>query len=187
MKRPGGGGRVREIVTLVVEVCFAAVFGQALGAYLRRRDDLQRDVMWVFTAMAVVFGLDLWRRFAGPPPLWVQAASSVLLLAQPYLTLRLVARLRLVPRWLLGGTLGGFLLPAGPFVLGAQTPPVMVLAAVAVFVAAEAVASGFLYVEGRRRSGSPRVRLFAAAGGTAAFAVAILAAGAGAASGTRAG
>src|SRR5689334_23298501 len=134
---PRGGGWVREIVTLLVEVCFAAVFGHALGAYLRRRDRLQRDVMWVFTAMAVIFVLDLWRRLAGPPPSWVGAASSGLLLAQPYLTLRMVARLRHVPGWLRGAALVGFVSTAAPVVLGRQLPPLMVLAAVAVFVAVE--------------------------------------------------
>jgi signal transduction histidine kinase/CheY-like chemotaxis protein len=177
---------VRDLVTLVVEVCFAVVFGQALAAYLRRRDALQRDVMWVFTAMAVIFVLDVWRRVAGPPPAWVGGASAVLLLAQPYLTLRMVARLRPVPVWLRRGALGGYVITAGPFVTGATLPAPLVLSAVAVFVAVQAGAAGFLYTEARRRSGSPRVRLFAAAAGTATFALAILAAGAGAAGGTQA-
>src|SRR5690349_20982115 len=106
---------MRELVTLAIEVCFAVVFGRALTAYLRRRDGLQRDVMSVFTAMAVVFALDVWRRVAGPPPWWVAGLSSVLLLAQPYLTLRLVARLRRVPGWLRRAALAGFVVTAAPF------------------------------------------------------------------------
>ncbi len=181
-----GRAAVRDVVTLVVEVCFAVVFGQALAAYLRRRDALQRDVMWVFTAMAVIFALDVWRRVAGPPPTWVSGASAVLLLAQPFLTLRMVARLRPVPVWLRRGALGGYVITAGPFITGATMPAPLVLAAVAVFVTVETAAAGFLYTEARRRSGSPRVRLRAAAAGTATFALAILASGAGAAGGRHA-
>jgi signal transduction histidine kinase/DNA-binding response OmpR family regulator len=175
------GVQVRDVVTLVVEVAFALVFCHALVAYVRGRDPLQRDVMLVFTAMATIFGLEVWRRVLGPPPAWLGGISSVLLLAQPYLTLRLVAQLRSVARPLRLAALIGFGVTGLPFALGRPMPPVVVLAAVAVFVAVETVAAGFLYREARRRSGSPRIRLMAAAAGTAAFAVAILAAGAGAA------
>ena len=169
------------MATLVVEVAFALVFCQALVAYARGRDPLQRDVMLVFTAMATIFGLEVWRRALGPPPAWVGGISSVLLLAQPYLTLRLVAALRRVARPLRVAALAGFAVTALPFALGRPMPALVVLAAVAVFVAVETIAAVFLYREARRRSGSPRIRLMAAAAGTAAFAVAILAAGAGAA------
>jgi signal transduction histidine kinase/CheY-like chemotaxis protein len=169
------------MATLVVEVAFALVFCQALVAYLRGRDPLQRDVMLVFTAMATIFGLEVWRRVLGPPPAWLGGISAVLLLAQPYLTLRLVAQLRPVARPLRVSALIGFAITGLPFALGRPMPAVVVLAAVTVFVAVETTAAGFLYREAQRRSGSPRIRLMAAAAGTAAFAVAILAAGAGAA------
>jgi signal transduction histidine kinase len=170
---------MRDVATLVVEVAFALLFIHALVTYLRHRDPLQRDVMLVFTAMAMIFGLEVWRRTLGPPPAGLAGVSTVLLLAQPYLTLRLAAQLRPVARLLRIAALAGFLLTALPFASGRVMPPALVLAAVAVFVVVELVAAGFLYREGRRRSGSPRIRLMAAAAGTAAFGVAILAAGAG--------
>jgi signal transduction histidine kinase len=172
---------MRDMATLVVEVAFALLFVHGLVTYLRRRDPLQRDVMFVFTAMAMVFGLEVWRRTLGPPPAWLAGVSTVLLLAQPYLTLRLTAQLRPVARPLRVAALAGFLVTALPFASGRVMPPALVLAAVAVFVVVELVAAVFLYREGRRRSGSPRVRLMAAAAGTAAFGMAILIAGAGAA------
>src|SRR5438552_17128016 len=172
---------MRDMATLLVEVAFALLFVHALVTYLRRRDPLQRDVIFVFTAMAMVFGLEVWRRTLGPPPAWLAGVSSVLLLAQPYLTLRLTARLRPVARPLRIAALAGFLVTALPFASGRVMPAAVVLAAVAVFGVVELVAAVFLYREGRHRSGSPRIRLMAAAAGTAAFGVAILAAGAGAA------
>ena len=102
------GVQVRDVVTLVVEVAFALVFCHALVAYVRGRDPLQRDVMLVFTAMATIFGLEVWRRVLGPPPAWLGGISSVLLLAQPYLTLRLVAQVRSVARPLRLAALIGF-------------------------------------------------------------------------------
>jgi signal transduction histidine kinase/CheY-like chemotaxis protein len=171
------------VITLIIELCFVAVFVEALVAYFRRRDGLQRDVVLVFVAMAVVFVLDLWQKIAGQPPAVVRGLSAVLLLAQPYLTLRLVTRLRPVPRWLRWSALLGVAGTAAPFALGRPLPTPMVLAAVGVFVAVEAIAAGFLASEARQRSGSPRVRLALAAAATAAFAVAILAAGAGTAGG----
>jgi len=98
---------MREMATLVVEVAFALLFLHGLVTYLRRRDPLQRDVMFVFTAMAMVFGLEVWRRTLGPPPAWLAGVSTVLLLAQPYLTLRLTAQVRTVARPLRVAALAG--------------------------------------------------------------------------------
>jgi signal transduction histidine kinase/CheY-like chemotaxis protein len=172
---------MRDMATLAVEVAFALLFVHATVTYLRRRDPLQRDVMLVFTAMAMIFGLEVWRRTLGPPPARLTGMSTVLLLAQPYLTLRLAAQLRPVSRPLRAAALAGFVVTALPFASGQVMPTPVVLAAVVVFAVVETVAAGFLYREGRRRSGSPRIRLMAAAAGTAAFGAAILAAGAAAA------
>ncbi|TML32589.1 MAG: hybrid sensor histidine kinase/response regulator, partial [Actinobacteria bacterium] len=87
--------------TLFIEALFVLVFARALSGYVARRDPLQRDVTLVFSAMAVLTVLEVVRRFVPTPPPALSIGASVLLLAQPYLTLRLVAQLRRVPPWLL--------------------------------------------------------------------------------------
>src|SRR5439155_8562730 len=153
---------------------------RALLAYVRHRDPLQRDVTLVFTATAVLFVLEVWRHLVGPPPRPVLVAGTVLLLAQPYLTLRLVERVRPVPRWAMWGAFATFAATTVPLVARGQRAPVaLVLTALAAFIVVEAAAGVLLALEARRRAGSPRTRLILAAAGTGLFAAALLAAGAG--------
>ena len=41
----------------LIEALFVLVFIRALAAYATRRDPVQRDVMFVFSAMALLFGV----------------------------------------------------------------------------------------------------------------------------------
>jgi signal transduction histidine kinase/CheY-like chemotaxis protein len=162
----------------LIEALFVLVFIRTLVAYLARRDPLQRDVMLVFSAMAVLFVTALVRKFVPSAPVLFDTLASALLLAQPLLTLRLVGRLRRVLRWLLAGAFLGWAVSSGLLVpYGAKLPPPAVLGVVAVFVGTELVAAGYFLAEGARRSGAPRVRLYSAATGTTLFAVAIAVAG----------
>jgi len=162
----------------LIEALFMLVFIRALAAYLTRRDPLQRDVTLVFTAMAVLFVRALVRRFIPATPAIFDTLASAVLLAQPYLTLRLAARLRRVPPWLMALALAGWAASAALLVpFGARLPPWAVLAVVGAFVATELVASGYFLAEGARRAGAPRVRLVSAALATILFAVAVGVAG----------
>src|SRR5207253_2958934 len=106
--------------------------------------------------------------------------GTVLLLAQPYLTLRLVRKLRPVPAWAMWGALVAFVGTSAPLLaFGARARLPVVLAAVLGFVVVEAAAAVLLFQAARRRTGSPRTRLMLAALATASFAGALLAAGAG--------
>ena len=83
------------------------------------------------------------------------AVATTLLLAQPFLTLRLVSRLRSVPRWLQAAALTGWALSAVPVV--AWPPPLPQQAnwlAVITFLTVELVAAWLLGVEARRRGGT---------------------------------
>src|SRR5205823_4979777 len=169
---------VARVETLLIEALFVLVFIRALSAYVVRRDPLQRDVTLVFSAMAVLTVLEVVRHFVPKPPSPLAIGASVLLLAQPYLTLRLVAQLRRVPRWLLLAALVGWLGTGLPlFVIGPVAPPRMVLLIVAVFVAVEVVAAGYFVAEATRRAGAPRARFLCAALATILFAAAIGVAG----------
>src|SRR4051812_27204281 len=89
------------LVLLAAEFTFAVLFLRALVGYLRRRDPLQRDVTLVFLPCAALFCLDVAARALDRPlPVWVMWVIQALLLAQPYLTVRLAGRLRMVPAWL---------------------------------------------------------------------------------------
>jgi signal transduction histidine kinase/DNA-binding response OmpR family regulator len=170
------------MLSLLVQALFALVFGWTLISYLRRRDPLQRDVALMFGSVAAVLALDLARELIGDPPRWVAAVVTSFLLGQPFLTLRLVRRIRSVPGWIYGGALAGWVLSTAAFVTkGERLQVPTLLAIVAVFVLSEVAAAVLLGVETRRRAGAPRVRLGLASLATAMFAGAILVSGAAAA------
>jgi signal transduction histidine kinase/CheY-like chemotaxis protein len=173
------------MTALLVEALFAVVFARALVAYLRGRDPLQRDVTFVFGSVAALFALDVARRLGLEPSQLVSDMASALLLAQPALALRLVARVRSVPGWMRWAAAVGWLASAAVVIglHGAPLPVAGIVAIVVVFCAVEVTAAVFLIREATHRAGSSRVRLYYAAAGTALFAVAVLVAAAGPAAG----
>jgi PAS domain S-box-containing protein len=163
------------VVILVAGLLFAAVCGHALVGYLRRRDPLQRDVVVVFAAPAMLFALSMVQAVTAAPPRWMTAVALVLLFAQPYFTLRLVGQVGRVPRWLYPMVLGSWVVTAGPLaVLPRPLSRSVVWVAVTVFFAGQLIAAGYLAGEARRRAGAARVRLGLAAAATAAFGAVLL-------------
>jgi signal transduction histidine kinase/DNA-binding response OmpR family regulator len=162
-------------MAFVIESLFAVVFLQALAGYLRRRDNLQRAVMFMFGSMAALFAVDLVRRTIPHPPGLVLDISSTLIFAQPYLTLRVIARLRPLPRSLSWSALVAYVVTVLPLVaLPRPAPPGVRLIAVAVYILGGALASVLMIEEAVRRTGSPRVRLWLAGTGTGLMTVAFL-------------
>src|SRR4051812_49115854 len=100
------------MIRYLVEALFALVFGRALVAYVGKRDPVQRDVMAIFSAVSMLFVLDVWRHLFGTPPTVLRAFALILLFAQPYLTVRLVHRVRPVPHWLHLSAIVGVLVSA---------------------------------------------------------------------------
>ena len=174
------------LVLLAAEFTFAVLFLRALVGYLRRRDPLQRDVTLVFAPCTVLFCVDIVRRAdGGSLPVWVNALSLTALLAQPYLTVRLAARLRSVPVWLQRTVLIVLAAVAG-WLAFAPRPldPGQVVIGVTSFLVAELIAAALLYGKARTRTGANRARLMIAAGATAAFGVMIVLIGIGSVPGT---
>ena len=66
-------------------------------------------MMWIFVAMSVFFLRDLGRRTIGDLPELPNDIASTLQFAVGVLTLRLLSRLRAVPRWVSWGAVGTFL------------------------------------------------------------------------------
>ncbi|GAA3907551.1 response regulator [Actinoplanes auranticolor] len=165
-----------SLVLLAAEFTFAVLFLRALVGYLRRRDPLQRDVTLVFAPCTVLFCVDIARRINGDAlPMWVNAVSLTVLLAQPYLTVRLAARLRAVPAWLQRAILVT-LAAVAAWVAFAPRPlsPIQLFTAVTSFLIAELIAAALLFGKARTRTGANRARLMIAAGATAAFGLMIV-------------
>jgi hypothetical protein len=132
-----------SLLLLAAEFAFAVLFLRALFGYLRRRDPLQRDVTLVFLPCTVLFCVDVARRIQdGGIPAWVSAVTLTALMAQPYLTIRLAARLRSVPVWLQRTVLLMLAAVAG-WLAFAQRPlhPAQLLAVVTAFLLAELIPS----------------------------------------------
>jgi signal transduction histidine kinase/DNA-binding response OmpR family regulator len=159
------------LVLLAAELTFAILFVRALLVYLHGRDPLQRDVTLIFTPCMVLFCVDLTRRINnGSLPAWVSLVTLTLLLAQPYLTVRLARRLRAVPRWLEWGVLVTFVASAGPLLFAARPlQPVQWAVTVVVFLAGEMIGAGLLFGKARTRTGANRARLMVAAASSIAF------------------
>jgi signal transduction histidine kinase/CheY-like chemotaxis protein len=167
------------MVRLLVEALFALVFAQALAAYLRRRDPVQRDVMAVFAAAAMLFVLDLVRRFLGEPPQVLRTAALILLFAQPYLTLRLVHRVRPGSRVLQVLAFVGFVISVVPVLASRRLSLPELFGVLGIFVTVQTAAAVQLAREAGLRTGSPRARFGTAAVSTALFGLGILAASVG--------
>jgi signal transduction histidine kinase/CheY-like chemotaxis protein len=179
------GAEWSQLVLLAAEFTFAVLFLRALLWYLRRRDPLQRDITLVFTPCTVLFYVDVLRRLTGPLPDWVGAVTLTILLAQPYLTVRLAGRLRKVPRWLDSVVLIISLAAAVPLLFASRPlRPGHLLLGVAAFLIGEIVAAGLLWSKARTRTGANRARLYIAAGATLAFGGMIVLVGVGAMPGT---
>jgi signal transduction histidine kinase len=163
------------LVLLAAEFTFAVLFLRALGGYLRRRDSLQGNVTLVFLPCTVVFCVDIARRAGSDLPMWVNLVSTTILLAQPYLTIRLAARLRAVPRWLDRLVLCGYVALAVPIIREPRPLDYRALVALVVgFSLSEAIPAALLFGKARTRAGANRARLMIAAGATLAFSFMIL-------------
>ncbi|MFI5888761.1 sensor histidine kinase [Actinoplanes sp. NPDC051513] len=163
------------LVLLAAEFTFAVLFLRALGGYLRRRDTLQGTVTLVFLPCTVVFCADIARRVGGGLPMWVSLVSTTALLAQPYLTLRMAAQLRRVPRWLDRLVLCAYVALAVPIIREPRPLDTRALVAIVVgFSLSEAVPAALLYGKARTRAGANRARLMTAAAATLAFAIMIV-------------
>jgi signal transduction histidine kinase/DNA-binding response OmpR family regulator len=164
------------LVLLAAEFTFAVLFLRALLGYLRRRDPLQRDVTLVFAPCTILFGVDVVRLLnGGPAQAWVGPVTMTVLLAQPYVTVRLAGRLRRVPRWLDRSVLTVLLVLAVPVIFGPRPfPAPAMLAVVLTFLGCELVPAALLFGKARTRRGANRARLMIAAGATVAFGLMIV-------------
>jgi signal transduction histidine kinase len=173
-----------ELVRLVTNALFLVVFVGALRTALRERSRTSIDASILFGALALVIGQSQVATLLGtklPPALGV--VSALLLLALPYLQLRLVDDFAGVRPLLLRVCLGGFLAGAAAAVIGLlqlvvlpAALPVIVVAALIYFVGFCAYAGFVLIREARLAKGVARNRMVAAAAGAIALSLTLIAA-----------
>lgn len=161
-------------LTIIIELLFGILFVATLISYLRRRDPLKRDVMLIFAAMAGLFVVAGIAALGVTLPDPVTGAAFALLLAQPVLTLRLAHRLRpIAPAVRVAATLLWSATSLPMIVVPLRAAPLLILVAIAAFVLTNVVAAVYLGREARRRVGSARIRLAAAAAGSLLMALAL--------------
>jgi signal transduction histidine kinase/CheY-like chemotaxis protein len=165
---------------LISHVVFILIFALSLVDLARYRDRARLEVAALFGTLAIVMAVDAVGRVLGKPDPWIQFALAIILVAQPYLLLRLVHHFEHVPKYQHVAAMG--LLGASWLALAGGGNPLAGWASAVIVVA-------FLYVEGyaavvllraaTSSAGNARRRMIAAAVGSFCLAGAILAAGAG--------
>jgi signal transduction histidine kinase len=150
---------VEALITSILEGVFFVLFGVVVIRYLRRRTPLDRDVLAIFASVAGLFLLGIIGRFY-PDLAIIRSAAAVLLMAQPYLTVRLIRHFSPVPAWLHAAVLVAFIVASVWVVAGLNANERIGLQyVVGYFVVVNAIgALGFLRAA-RSRVGSARTRL----------------------------
>lgn len=175
--------RAEELFQRLAEVLYTVILLAVLVQAVRRPLRANFDVALFFGATGVIVALSaLLATLRIPTPAAAGTLEAVLLMALPYLLLRLVADFMDVPIALLRGAEVGLVLAIAVLVLvPSPLPLTLTLALVAYFVGVSLYASS-AFVRGARRSGGvTRRRLQAVALGSLFLALDILVAGVGAA------
>lgn len=166
---------------ILIQGAFFVLFGAAVSRYLRHRGSVELGVVAVFTTTAALFLLALLTSYAPGIATIARPITIAMLLAQPYLIVRLVDQIRPIPRWAHALALSGFVgVTAALLLLGTRNVGAILAVVVYFAVADTAAAVGFLRLAGRRR-GAHRVRLVLAGLATACFGLAIVLSGLGSA------
>jgi signal transduction histidine kinase/ActR/RegA family two-component response regulator len=173
-----------ELVRLVTNALFLIVFVGALRTALRERSRTSVDATILFGALAVVIAQSQIAALLGTQlPAAFGLISAVLLIALPYLQLRLVDDFAGVHPLLLRICLGGFFAAIAAAAIGllkiVQIPaavPIIVAIALLYFVGFCAYAGVVLIREARQARGVARNRMVAAAAGALALSLTLIAA-----------
>ena len=170
-----------DAINIALQLAFILIFVIVLARYLRDPREVHRDLVLVFASVVALFAIAIARTVWPEFPRPVSQLASVVLLLQPFLTLRLASHFVSVPRSVLIASLVWF---AGAVVgvgLGTRGNALLTAFVVGYFVVVETAAAVYLLRGAGRRVGYARTRLWIAGLATIAFAAGIFVAGAGAA------
>ncbi len=162
-----------DLVAVVLEAAFFVVFAGVLARYLREPTAVNRDLVLVFGSVVALFAISIAGQLVAlPQP--VRAAAVIFLLAQPYLTLRLVRHFASMARWVDPAAVAWFLSAAAAYLFVGNTVRASTIYIVAYFVVVELVGAAVLLRTATGRFGTARLRLVVAAFATTCFALTIL-------------
>jgi hypothetical protein len=163
----------------LTEIGFVVLFLLTLAAYARRRGRAQLEIAALFGCVAILVVIQALVQITGSEAPAASLAGALLLLAQPYLLLRVMGHFRQVPRaqhvialcclaasW-------GLLISTG----GGRIATAPMLAIVALFVYVEGYAATLSVAAAIGRRGLAQRRLIAVAAGSGLLGAAILLAG----------
>ena len=139
-------------LVLLIQAGFFVLFGAAVVRYVRQPGPVERGVVAVFATTAALFLLSILSSYAPDLAAVARPAILAMLVAQPYLILRLVNQIRPIPRWADRLALLGFVVvTAALLLLGPRSIPAILALVVYFAVVETAAAMGFLQLAGRRR------------------------------------
>ena len=169
-----------ELLTLLTELFFVLLSVVTIVDYLRHRDGVRRDVALMFGSLGLPFLVQVVGLISKQPTAqWVTVVSSMALIAEPYLLLRLVQYLDpTTPQTILRVAIVGMILSwIAIFVAPTPAPPIVAIAVIAYFVGIDGYAM-IAFVRGAQRTtGVSRQRLSFGAAGSGLFALTLLIAG----------
>jgi signal transduction histidine kinase len=169
---------VNDLLNLVTQGALLLIAVLTLADLFRYRDRARIDIALMFGALAAIVliqGLTSLMRQQAP---WLGKFGGILLLAQPYLLLRLVQHFRTVSRMVQGVAIGG-MIASWAIVIAAPTPLPKLLALLIViyFVYVEGYAAAAFARGALRTEGVTHHRLLLAATGSSLLAIVLLLAG----------
>jgi signal transduction histidine kinase len=168
-----------DFIQLVTQALYIVLFVLVAVRAAHRPLRANVDVTLLFgtTAVIIAIGGVSTALHVTPPP-WLAALTGTLLLALPYLLLRLLDDFAGVQPWLLHGAAAGLVLSAALlFALPSPLPTVLALLMVAYFVGLVAYVAMAFLSHARRSSGVTRSRMQAVASGSGFLALTLLTAG----------
>jgi signal transduction histidine kinase/CheY-like chemotaxis protein len=166
------------VLQAVTQGVFVLIWVIVLVDFARRPDRRRAEILALFTSLAAIILLQGLLRATGLELAWLRTVGALVVLAQPYLLLRLVAHFRPLPRT--QARLGLVLLLGSwaLFLLGGTPPaPWALLAIVLAFAYVEAYAAAAFVAEARRARGPTRRRLVSVALGSGLLGAVIVLAG----------
>jgi diguanylate cyclase (GGDEF)-like protein/PAS domain S-box-containing protein len=157
-----------------IHLCYYVLFVLTLRAFWGGRRPVRRAIVAIFASVAVYLALQDLRLLLPDIPPVATTIAIVVLLAEPYLVLRLADRVHPLRRAILLGTLAAYLIAVVVYVVLGIASPLPRIGVSGYFVAVQCVAAVYLAVESTRRVGVSRYRMAIAAASTGLVGLVIL-------------
>ena len=170
--------RVDDLLQWITQGCLLLIAALTLVDLGRHRDRARIDIACMFGALAAIVLIQGLTRVMRQQAPWLGQFGAILLLAQPYLLLRLVQHFRTVSRMVQSVAIGGMIVSWIILIaVPAPLPKLLALLIVAYFVYVEGYAAAAFARGALRTEGVTHHRLLLAATGSSLLAMVLLLAG----------